>query len=111
MSLIPLCRLDELAEKDTRGFELSLDGEIKKLFVVRKNDLVYAYQNCCPHVGAPLEWLPDQFLDYDRMFIQCALHGALFAIESGLCLRGPCIGASLQALPVVIKAGMVFLSQ
>jgi nitrite reductase/ring-hydroxylating ferredoxin subunit len=30
--------------------------------------------------------------------IQCATHGALFLIESGECVAGPCAGQSLQAL-------------
>lgn len=48
----------------------------------------------------PLDWQPHQFLDERGELIQCAIHGALFAIETGLCLRGPCAGRSLQALPV-----------
>jgi len=31
--------------------------------------------------------------------IQCATHGALFLIESGECIAGPCAGQSLTALP------------
>jgi len=63
-------------------------------------DRAYAYRNRCPHTGAPLDWQPHQFLDERGELIQCAIHGALFAIETGLCLRGPCAGRSLQALPV-----------
>ena len=69
-----------------------------KLFAVRKDGQVFAYRNRCPHRGIPLEWLPDQFLDHSASLIQCATHGALFLIDSGECVAGPCAGQALEAL-------------
>ncbi|MEE8263379.1 MAG: Rieske (2Fe-2S) protein, partial [Gammaproteobacteria bacterium] len=40
-------------------------------------------------------WVPDQFLDETGNLLQCATHGALFRIEDGFCVAGPCTGASL----------------
>lgn len=103
-----LCALDELSEPGSRGFEIDAgDAMPLKLFVVRKDGVLAAYRNSCPHTGAPLEWLPDQFLDMDNSFIQCAIHGALFRPEDGYCLRGPCVGKSLQRLPVEVVDGQV----
>ena len=31
-------------------------------------------------------------------------HGARFDIESGKCVRGPCVGESLEALPLMLDA-------
>ncbi|WP_296222240.1 Rieske (2Fe-2S) protein [Pseudomonas sp. UBA2684] len=93
--MIRLCAVDELAEGQSRGFEI--DNE--KLFAVRKDGQVYAYRNRCPHRGIALEWLPDQFLDHSASLIQCATHGALFLIDSGECVAGPCAGKTLDALP------------
>ncbi len=92
--MMRLCAPDELAEGQSRGFEI--EGE--KLFAVRKDGQVYAYHNRCPHKGISLEWLPDQFLDASASLIQCATHGALFLIDSGECVAGPCAGQSLEAL-------------
>jgi nitrite reductase/ring-hydroxylating ferredoxin subunit len=78
-----------------------------RLFVVRKDGVLAAYRNRCPHTGAPLEWLPDQFLDLENSFIECALHGALFRPEDGYCLRGPCVGASLEGLELEVVDGRV----
>jgi nitrite reductase/ring-hydroxylating ferredoxin subunit len=78
-----------------------------RLFVVRKEGVLAAYRNRCPHTGAPLEWLPDQFLDLENSFIECALHGALFRPEDGYCLRGPCVGASLESLELEVVDGRV----
>ncbi len=78
---------------------------------MRKGKQVYGYINRCPHTGVNLEWLPDQFLDISGSFIQCATHGALFGIEDGVCVRGPCAGDKLQAIELLIARGEVFLYQ
>lgn len=89
-----LCANDDLPDACSRGFEL--DGV--KLFAVRRNQQVYVYANRCPHRGVALEWQPDQFLDQSASLIQCATHGALFLIEDGECVAGPCAGQSLTAI-------------
>ncbi|MGE8064124.1 Rieske (2Fe-2S) protein [Pseudomonas sp. NPDC089569] len=86
-----LCMTSELEDASSRGFVL--EGE--KLFAVRRSGLVYVYINRCPHRGVGLEWTPDQFLDSSNSLIQCASHGALFLIENGECVAGPCAGQSL----------------
>jgi len=89
-----LCPSEALSEGCSRGFEYA--G--LRVFAVRREGRVYAYQNRCPHRGVPLEWQPDQFLDASASLIQCATHGALFLIETGECVAGPCAGQSLTAL-------------
>ena len=101
-----LCALDEIADPGTRGFVFNPDSpQAVRLFVVRKHGVLAAYRNRCPHTGAPLEWLPNQFFDPDNSFIQCALHGALFRPEDGYCLRGPCVGQSLERLELDLVDG------
>ena len=89
-----LCTSTELVDASSRGFEI--DGQ--RLFAVRREGRVYVYENRCPHRGVALEWHPDQFLDPSASLIQCATHGALFLIENGECVAGPCSGQSLSAL-------------
>ena len=98
--------IESIDEPGSRGFALG-DGVGAAFFVVRKDGLVVAYRNRCPHTGAPLEWQPHQFLDVDNGFIQCALHGALFRVGDGYCLRGPCVGQSLQTLPTEVSSGRI----
>ncbi|QJI27271.1 Rieske 2Fe-2S domain-containing protein [Pseudomonas sp. ADAK18] len=90
-----LCPSQALAPDSSLGFDV--DG--RKLFAVRREGVAYFYINRCPHRGVPLEWQPNQFLDPSASLIQCATHGALFLIESGECVAGPCAGQSLIALP------------
>jgi len=94
--MLRLCAPNEVTEGQSRGFELA--GE--KLFAVRKDGRLHAYRNRCPHRGIPLEWPPEQFLDVSASLIQCATHGALFLIDSGECVAGPCAGQSLEAIAI-----------
>lgn len=50
----------------------------------------YAYRNHCPHVGTPLDWLPNQFFSEDGAMLLCHTHGALFEPTTGECMAGPC---------------------
>ena len=95
---IPLCNLDDLDEQ--QAIELIIDE--RRLFAIRKDNQLHAYWNICPHLGIPLNWAPDKFLDLDNALIQCSSHGALFHIDSGECIAGPCSGQSLQ--PVTLRA-------
>jgi nitrite reductase/ring-hydroxylating ferredoxin subunit len=101
-----LCPAEHVPEAQSRGFDL--DGV--KLMAIRREGQVYVYQNRCPHRGVPLEWQPDEFLDASGSLIQCATHGALFLIESGECVAGPCAGQSLNAIASREDANGIWVS-
>jgi nitrite reductase/ring-hydroxylating ferredoxin subunit len=103
MPTIQLCKLNELAIIDTRGFLIEELTPNRNIFVIRDNEQVYAYENQCPHTRAPLDWMPDQFLNIDKEYIQCSGHGALFELSSGRCVYGPCAGQSLRPVQVNIE--------
>jgi nitrite reductase/ring-hydroxylating ferredoxin subunit len=103
-----LCRLDEIADGQCKGFDL---GDFQQIFLVNRDGMLYGYKNSCPHLGIPLEMMTDQFLDIEKNFIQCSTHGALFQIENGLCIAGPCKGASLQKQPIEIHDGVVSIKE
>ena len=98
-----------LDETGSRGFELEYQGATIAGFVVQQQAQIFAYRNSCPHTGAPLDWMEHRFLDLEAAFIQCAVHDARFEIDSGLCVSGPCPGASLQSLAVEQEDGKVYL--
>lgn len=100
MKQYELCHIDNIAESQSKAFEL----EDFSIFLVKKEGQIYAYKNSCPHLGIELEWLEDQFLDSEQNLIQCSTHGALFIIESGRCVAGPCLGEKLQPLTVHISS-------
>ena len=101
--------LSDLPDPGCREFRIG-DGDWPfPGFVVRKGERVYAYQNSCMHVGHPLNWMPDGFLSRDRRAIQCASHGALYEIDTGLCFAGPCVGKSLRRVHAEIRDGIVYV--
>lgn len=101
-----LCRLADIPEDGARGFAAA-PGGFMGLFAVRRAGRVFVYVNSCPHIGLPLEAMPDRFLDHRKQTIICAVHGARFRIEDGMCLSGPCIGELLEPVPSRIVDGHV----
>jgi len=106
----PLCHIDEIEDPGARGFSLKQGRREYRVFIVRKDNQVYAYENSCPHAGLNLEWQEHDFLDTDKNFIQCSVHGALFSLEQGECVGGPCNGEGLTALNIEMDSnGQIFL--
>jgi nitrite reductase/ring-hydroxylating ferredoxin subunit len=101
-----LCRAEDIAEGTARGFPAA-PGSFTGLFAVKKDGQIRVYVNACPHIGLPLEPLPDRFLDSKKQMIICSAHGARFRIEDGVCVTGPCVGEALEMVPVRIVAGQV----
>lgn len=104
---LTLCKTDEIADPGSRGFEIKSGDSPLSLFVICKDNQFYAYLNSCPHTGVNLEWLEDQFLDMDNAFIQCSTHDALFEIDSGYCIAGPCAGDSLTPVTLEINNNII----
>ncbi|MDO6515235.1 MULTISPECIES: Rieske (2Fe-2S) protein [Neptuniibacter] len=95
--MIKLCSYSDIPEGDAKGFEI----QGKKLVALNYRNEIYIYENSCPHRSIPLEWQPDQFLDYEKTFIQCATHGALFKIDTGECIAGPCVEDQLNKIAFI----------
>jgi nitrite reductase/ring-hydroxylating ferredoxin subunit len=66
-----------------------------------------AYLNQCRHLPIPLDGGSRQFLTEGQL--QCGTHGARYRLNDGLCVMGPCRGASLFTLPVEVVAALVFV--
>lgn len=101
-----LCAADEIADGAARGF--TVGARKLRLFVARRGDALFAYWNSCPHVGTPLEWTGDEFFDRERQFLMCSTHGALFRVEDGVCVAGPCQGDRLEPFPIAVRDGVVY---
>ena len=77
--------------------------------VVHWQSAVYAYANSCAHAGHPLNFQPDKFFNTDNTLLMCSSHGAVFEPATGLCVAGPCVGASLESLVCRVESGKVFV--
>lgn len=115
MTLLPdkppraLCAVEDIPEGGARGFPPAIGG-FTGLFAVRRGGQVFVYVNTCPHIGTPLDFLPDRFLSADGARIVCATHGAEFRIEDGICVRGPCLGDGLEPVMIQVKDGIILVS-
>jgi len=102
-----LCNIDSLEEGKSLGF-LSHLGPV---FAVRYDNEIYVYKNECPHLGLNLEFNENEFLDSEGQLIQCSTHGALFQIDTGTCLSGPCQGDHLTKVEFFIKDDVITVGQ
>lgn len=105
--LLELCQVQSIPE----GASISIELKKSVLFAVKKREQIFLYLNRCPHMHVPLNWEPDKFLNNSGDLIQCSTHGALFSIESGECLQGPCLGQSLQRIVYEIKDGNIYIDE
>ena len=86
-----LCRADELVERGrAHVFDVMQYGVPERAFALRFDGRVVAYLNRCVHVPAEMDWQPGEFLDADRRWIVCSIHGAMYEPASGHCIGGPC---------------------
>ena len=104
---VALCDHDDVADGAARGLRIERAAGVVRIFLVRQGSRMWGYENRCPHRGTPLNWLPDRFLSEDREHAICATHGAIFRIDDGLCIAGPCSGESLRSIPVAVEAGQI----
>ena len=104
-----LCAISDIPNPGSKEFKLEVFD--LPFFIVRKGEDIRAYVNSCPHTGAPLNWQPDKFLNYEQDLIQCSLHMAIFDIPSGKCLAGPCMNKGLQSIDIELKGGDIYLSE
>lgn len=104
-----LCRLDEIPDGQGRGFVFGEGTARWAMFVIRRGSTVHAYENSCPHLGTPLDFVTDRFLSRGRSHIQCSTHHALFEIDTGHCVSGPCKGKNLTSLEIKISNNSLYL--
>jgi nitrite reductase/ring-hydroxylating ferredoxin subunit len=104
-----VANLDEIAQPGAREFRVGEGDWPFKGIVVRWGVAVYAYSNSCAHLGHPLNFEPDRFFSPDQKFLLCGSHGALFEPDTGLCISGPCLGASLRSLTCRVAGNHVFV--
>lgn len=106
---ICLCPLEDIPNKGSRAYVLDTENKPLNLMAIRKQNQVFVYENSCPHIGTPLDFIPGKFLDKKKKYILCSSHGALFRINDGYCIAGPCEGKSLKMVASTIKDKHIYI--
>lgn len=105
-------RLCDSAQLPERGravlFELLWHGRPARGFALRIDGRVVAYLNQCAHVPVEMDWREGEFLDLERRWIVCAVHGATYDPATGHCVAGPCAGARLRRIALDETDGVVY---
>ena len=107
-----LCHADDVEEGQARGFG-PLAGSRRKVILVRRNGRLHAFLDACPHysTGTPMAWKTDAYLNGERTHLTCHSHNALFDMETGECILGPCLGQSLTRIEIAVgEEGDVFVA-
>jgi nitrite reductase/ring-hydroxylating ferredoxin subunit len=104
-----LCASAELAERG-RAFvwDVLQWGQPARAFALRFDGRVVAYLNRCAHVPVEMDWNPGEFLDVERRWLLCSVHGAAYEPADGRCVGGPCGRGRLQPLVVDERDGAVY---
>ena len=89
-------------------FDVLEYGRPMRAFALRFHGQVHAYLNRCAHVPTEMDWQPGEFLDTDKRFILCSIHGAAYEPTNGRCVGGPCGRGRLTPLRVQESAGEVY---
>lgn len=104
-----LCDAGALAE---RGRAVVWDvlqwGRPARAFALRIDGRVVAYLNRCVHVPTEMDWQEGEFLDMDKRWIVCSIHGAHYEPETGACAAGPCGRGRLTAIETEERGGQVY---
>ena len=104
-----LCASSALAERGPAlVFDVVLWREPARAFAMRFDGRVVAYMNRCAHVPTEMDWQPGEFLDMDKRWIICSIHGATYEPANGRCVGGPCRGERLMPLAVSERDGEVY---
>jgi nitrite reductase/ring-hydroxylating ferredoxin subunit len=106
---LALCSAASLQERgQAHVFEVHLWGHVTRAFALRFDGQVVAYINRCAHVPVEMDWQPGQFLDMDKRWIVCSIHGATYEPADGRCIGGPCGRSRLMPIKTLERDGQVY---
>jgi nitrite reductase/ring-hydroxylating ferredoxin subunit len=108
-----LCHVTDIAEGEAKGFLPSPSAK-RKVIVLQRNGVLHGWLDSCPHYagGTPMAWRSNAYMSGDGQHIACHSHGALFDMETGECILGPCLGQSLSRVDLhVTDTGDVFVTE
>ena len=103
LQALRLCRAEQLAEGQARGFDPAGTGTAT-VIALRYQGRIFLWRNRCPHLATPMNWRQDGFLNARGDRLVCFAHGALFEPDSGLCVQGACLGQRLSPLAAAVDA-------
>src|SRR5213592_415269 len=109
MPKVVIARLDDLRKKQSVKFKFRRDGISRDGFVALFQERVIVYENVCRHLPLTIDYGDNRFFTGNGQEIICKTHGAIYEPLTGLCVEGPCKGASLFKVPFEIRDGKIWI--
>jgi nitrite reductase/ring-hydroxylating ferredoxin subunit len=104
-----LCASADLVERGRAWvWDVLQWGQPARAFALRFDGRVVSYVNRCAHVPTEMDWQPGEFLDGDRRWIVCSIHGAAYEPADGRCVDGPCGSGRLTSIRIAEQDGQVY---
>lgn len=104
-----LCAADAIPDGGAREVYAGPHDDPLHVVLFRQGETVIAYRNMCPHFLLPLNAGPGRFIMLKDGLVMCAWHSAVFRVADGKGIDGPCMGGSLEPLPLIHRDGVLFL--
>ena len=104
---VKLGEITLIPDGKARGFVLQMRAGRFHGFVIRRGAAAFGYVDRCPHMGLPLAQVLDDYLTPAGDLVACSWHSALFEVETGTCVGGPCTGQRLTPWPVTVEDGIL----
>jgi len=105
-----ICLLNDIEDGSAKEFSYSSGNDIHNIFIQRRGKEIFGYVNICPHAGTPLNMDEGHFMEKTGRYLMCHTHGALFQLDDGLCVAGPCNGAHLQPVSLKIEGEKIIIT-
>ena len=67
------------------------------------------YLNECRHLPIPIDLGSKRYLTNDKRHLLCGTHGALYRLNDGVCVTGPCLSLALTTLPLIEEEGVLYV--
>ncbi|WP_445115343.1 Rieske (2Fe-2S) protein [Acinetobacter sp. WZC-1] len=106
---IQLCHIDAFHQKQAVKLKHPFRPEIS-IVVIHRDGQYFGYENVCPHFSVQLDYREGEFSIYNNEVIMCAHHSALFNIQTGECIDGPCKGQHLSQIKCEVMDRILYFN-
>ncbi|HOP21434.1 MAG TPA: Rieske 2Fe-2S domain-containing protein [Gammaproteobacteria bacterium] len=106
--MIELAKLKDIESGVLRECSIDTGQGQLSLILIEREEGFKAYTNSCPHQGRRLDFAENQFLMTENQELVCPAHGAVFELNKGYCLSGPCKGQSLRQIDIKVDEESIF---
>jgi nitrite reductase/ring-hydroxylating ferredoxin subunit len=109
MAQVAVARLEDLRRGQSVKFRFRREGIQRDGFAALYQGEIIVYENLCRHIPISIDYGDNRFFTGDGQHIICQTHGAMYDPKTGLCVRGPCEGASLFKIPFQLRDGQIWI--